>query len=354
VTTFVVTEPISGGGPGQTHSISTHPNSNGMAVATKTVRENAPQDFPLRVNSTSTLLVAEDLGNQRLVVIRVMQFPEDQALVAVLKKIAKLRAAPDLPAVLVAATSEFDLLSAVGLNRLMGLPEAKITAANAGQLQALADEAGRDPNLRILAEETGLHFSESAASARTVAEYTWLRGVLEAARQNPASNPADDYQVWGPFFTKMFEFKDRKLETADYALGLVADEKVVTAVRATACGALSHVDEQVFRFDQPDERFDRMFTTYVNLLRDKTPEMRIEGLSMLFDRTVTILLHHPKLRPNTVADPIVSQQYIQKAVDALQNAIKVETDPKVMNFLQGRLWIYQERSKAAGRPAGGT
>lgn len=329
VTTFVVIKSISGAIVGNVNRISTYPNS--MVADAKGTPAIAPAAFPLGVNSNAILLVAENLDDRQPTVIRVMQFPDDQALVAVLEKIARLRAAPDLPAMLAGATSEFDLLSAYALNRLMALPGADISPADLTKLQSLANDDARNPDLRILAEAVALQFSVATPSGRTAAEYAWLRGVLEAAAQQANANPTDDYSKWYPFFTKMFAFQDRRLETADYALALAADENAPVTVRAAACSALSGVDSFVFQFQEPDARFDRMFTTYVNLLRDKSPEMRIMGEGMLIDRTVVILRENPSA---------ANRPYLQKALAALQNAIKVETDPKVMPYLESGLEVY--------------
>jgi len=71
-----------------------------------------------------------------------------------------------------------------------------------------------------------------------------------------------------------------------------------------------------------------MFATYIGLLSDKSPDLRIMGVVMLFDRTMTIM------KTRTPPDRI--RQYAQKAAQALTKAMAAETDERVKTFLGSR------------------
>ena len=298
-----------------------------------------PLEFPLGVSPGSEMLVSEAANYHQITVVRVMQFPEDQALLVVLERIADLRKAPTLPALLAGAASAFDLEAGYCLNRLLTMPDQTIPNAALKKLQSLADDNERSASLRMAADDAALKFSGIPESDRDDAEYHWLRGIVQTASQstNSSTDFTGYFDEMRPLIYKMFEFKNERDETTDYILGLVSDQKVPAGLRDAACSALSGWDQNVFNFQNPDKRFDRMFNTYVGLLTDKNPDLRITGMAMLFDRTLHIMANQ--------SPPASTEAYNQKAVQALQKAMAVETNSRVMLYFKSRMEIYNDEQQ---------
>lgn len=292
-------------------------------------------EFPLGVSPGSEILVCENTRYHQVTIVKVLQFPDDQALLVVLKRIAGLRKAPTLQSLLGGATSEFDLESEYCLNRLLTLSDTTIPEIELKKLQSVANDDERPPDLRIAAEEAELKFSGTPEPDRSDAEYHWLEGAIHAARTNFDGDVQSYMNRMRPLAYKLPQFKAKRGEAADYLLRLVADPTVPAGLRCAACSALSGWDQQVFDFQSPDKRFDHMFDIYLALLRDKDPDLRIEGVSMLFDRTLTIM--------STQSPPQRAAEYARRAVQALQNAIDRETDSRVMLFFKSRMEIYKDR-----------
>ncbi|MGA2555836.1 MAG: hypothetical protein ABSG04_06125 [Verrucomicrobiota bacterium] len=335
VTSFEPIKIISGSIDATNRSIQSSP---GQAVEGGPTGEY-PVEFPAGVHTGAEMLVSEDLRRHQATVVRVMVFPEDQALLVVLEQIARLRQAPALQTLLANTTSEFDLLSGYCLNRLLAWPDQTIPNNDLKKLQSVAGDGERPANLRIAAEEAALRFSGIAESGRSEAEYDWLRGVIQAGSQSPNANTNRQvsWDQMEPIVYKLFEIRIKWGETADYILRLVSDENAPTSLRTAACSALSSWDEQVFNFQSPDKRFDRMVNTYVDLLSDKSPELRIMGMSMLFDRTV------PSMAMRSPPDR--TKECTQKAVQALQKAMVVETNSRVMLYFKSRMAMHEDEEK---------
>jgi hypothetical protein len=302
-----------------------------------------PAGFPTGVGYPTEILVSEDNRYHQVTVVGLAHSLDDQALVAVVERIAKLRSNPTVDALLNGAASEFDLESEYSVNRLLSLPDQMFSGEKVERLQSLANDGERPAELRIAAEEAVLKFSGVAESARSEAEHNWLLGVVEGAKRSARDTDdlEDLLERMRPIIYKLFDLKSKQGDSADYILRLVADSSVPAGLRAVACSALSGVDEQVFNFDHPDERFERMFDTYLGLLKDKNPDLRISGMSMLFDRTVSILKNY--------SSPDLARQYGDRAAQALQQAIEVEKDSRVLNFFQSRLQFYEDwKNKQSG------
>ena len=327
VTSFDPAKIISGTVDSKSRSIKTIPDDQ---LEDGPWRGQYPLGFPQGITNGAQILVCENLSYDQVTVVKVMNFPADQPLVAALEQIAALRKAPAFQAFLAGATSDLDLVSGYCLNKLPSFPDQTISNEAAKRLRALADNPARPAGLRISAEQTALRYSGTTAPAQSEVEYAWLRGVLQAARQS--TNAGADLQAYlvatSPMITRLFEFKNKQEETADYLLRLIADQTAPTALRAAAASTLSSWDSEVFNFKIQDERFDRMFATYIGLLSDKSPDLRIMGVVMLFDRTMTIM------KTRTPPDRI--RQYAQKAAQALTKAMAAETDERVKTFLGSR------------------
>jgi hypothetical protein len=301
--------------------------------------DEQPPDFPRGVSSRDQLLVSEDREYHQAIVVKVLKFPEDRRLLATLEQIARLHDKATLPELLAGANSKSELMSGYCLNRLNSLPDQLLADDEIKKLQSLADNNGRPAEHRIAAEESVLKFSTPRASGRKEAEYLWLRGVMDAAggSRNARLTPDDYSERFRPIALKLLAFPDKRQEAADYLLRLAADQKAPPGLRTTACSALSSRDWDVFNFAHPDARFDRMFGIYLDLLRDTNADVRIMGLSMLFDRTLTIMA--------TRSPPDVTAEYGKKAVLALQQAIALEKDKRVMTYFKSRLQIFNDRGR---------
>jgi len=335
VTTFVPIKIIAGSVVATNRSFQSYPASPMIDG----VNGDRPDNFPMGVSSDAILLVSEAVKYPQTTVVRVMQFPEDQALLLELEQIAVVRKDPGLKTLLAGAASPFDLEAGYCLNRLLTLllPDQLIPAALLKPVQALADDEERPAGLRIAAEEVVLRYSAHTQSGQSEAEYQWLRGVIEtaAANTNVSGDPHGDLDRLRPMFMKCFEFKDHQAETVDYVLRLASNTNAPAGLRNTACSALSSWDQQAFDFQSPDPLFDRMFNTYMELLKDPSPDLRIMGMSMLFDRTLTIM--------ETQSPPERTREYGDKAVQALRQALAGETDARVIRYFQSRLDMYEDR-----------
>jgi len=333
VTSFVPIKIISGAAGPTNRSIQSYP---GRFIAETASRgASQPFNFPLGVPGNGLILVSETMDYRQITVVRVMEFPEDQALWWELEQIASIRKDPILQALLAEATSPFDIESGYCLNRLLTMPDQAIAEADTKKLQALAEDEGRTADLRIAAEEAVLKFSGLPEPKRSDAEYNWLRGVIDSA--SGTTNAINDFPGYvdqmRPMFMQLFEFDSHRADTVDYVLQLVVNQNAPAALRDSACSALSSWDQKVFNFKSPDKQFERMFATYSDLLKDPSPDLRIMGVSMLFDRTLTIMA--------TFSPPDRVHEYGTKAVQELQQALTVETDSRVKLFL----WIYEDQQK---------
>jgi len=76
-----------------------------------------------------------------------------------------------------------------------------------------------------------------------------------------------------------------------------------------------------------------MFDTYIDLLTDKSRDMRIQAPPMLFDRALAVMADQ--------TPPDLAQAYARKAVQALVKAMSVETDEQVLIGLKSRAWQYE-------------
>lgn len=334
VTTFHAIESISGFVDVTNESVQSDP---GQTMDFTGPTGDQPPEFPLGVNPGSEILVCENTRYHQVTIVKVLEFPEDQALLVVLKRIAGLRKAPTLQSLLVGAISEFDLESEYCVNQLLMLPDTTLSETELKKLQSVANDDGRPPELCIAVEEAELKFSGTPESDRSEAEYHWLEAVIRAASVSTDFNgDAQSYMSRMRLLAyKLLEFKAKRREAADYLLRLAADPTVPAGLRCAACSALSGWDQQVFDFQNPDKQFDHMFDIYLALLRDKNPDVRIEGVSMLFDRTLTIM--------STQSPPDRTPEYGRRAVQALQNAIDRETDSRVMPFFTSRMEFYKDR-----------
>jgi hypothetical protein len=241
---------------------------------------------------------------------------------------------------LAGAASPFDLEAGYCLNQLLALPlvDQVIPAEQVKPLQLLADDPARPGDLRIKAQEEVLRLTSLPVAGRPAAEYLWLRGVLAGAAGTTNAGDSDlpgQVEQYRPFLMKCFAFQDRWPETADYILQLAGNPNVPAGLRNAACSALSSWDQNVFNFQHPDARFDRMFHVYSGLLADSNPDLRIMGMAILFDRTMTIM--------DMQSPPEPTQHYGNLAVSALRQAIARETDTRVLRFFQSRLSMYEDR-----------
>jgi hypothetical protein len=140
-----------------------------------------PVGFPNGVGFPTEILATEDTRHHQVTVVSMARSLDDQALVAVVERIAKLRKNPTVDVLLKGAISEFDLESEYSLNRLLSLPDQNVPSEKVKHLQALANDEERPAELRIRAEEIVLKFSGVPESGRSEAEHSWLLGVVEAA-----------------------------------------------------------------------------------------------------------------------------------------------------------------------------
>lgn len=333
-TTFVPTQIISGTVDPTNRTISSNPGD--LMVFGPTGEQ--PPNFPVGVFQNSLILVSESTEYHQVTVVRVMESSADQPLLIVLERIAALRKTA-MPALLSGAMSEFDLISQYCLNELLKLPDATISDADLKQLQIVADDNERPPELRIAAEQAFLKFSGVAEPDREGAERDWLWGIIQTANRS-ADIGSDSWgysQQMQKLIYKLLEFKTRREETTDEVLRLMADQKAPVELRRAAGSALSGWDQSIFNFQKPDAQFERMFETYAGLLQDKVPDLRILGVSLLFDRTLRIM--------SMMSPPEQRNEYAQRAVRAVQDAISRETDSQVMVFFKSRLEIYGYQSQ---------
>jgi hypothetical protein len=114
---------------------------------------------------------------------------------------------------------------------------------------------------------------------------------------------------------------------------LLADQDAPTALRFAAIHGLSIWESNAFDFKNPDKRLNRMFDTYIDLLTDKSRDMRIQAPPMLFDRALAVMADQ--------TPPDLAQAYARKAVQALVKAMSVETDEQVLIGLKSRAWQYE-------------
>jgi hypothetical protein len=327
VTSYDVTKVISGASKSSNGTIHSNPGEELMDG----LGGDQPLNFPEGVFIGSEMLLCEDTRYHQLTVARVMRYPEDQPLVLLLEKIAKLRATPSLRSLLDGANSEFDLMSEYCVNRLLTLPDQTISSDDLKRLQSLADDPARPGDYRITAERDALKFSGTPESGRDEAEYAWLRGVIETERhsRNSITDSHGYFDRLRPMIYQFLGLPKMQTDAADYVLDVIADSHAPPALRTAAGSALSGWDQNIFDFVNPDQRFVRMFKIGLALMRDPDPDVRISGVGMVFDRTLTIMATRS---PGSVTD-----DYSGRAVRAVQAAIAVEKDSRVMSFFQSRL-----------------